>query len=132
MLSHLLLGGQTVTELIEYEIGIDGRDATYEDHKHPFHGFRLRSRLLIGNDDAPAKFRPRRQPISLARHAGVRSSDPNSAGFACTIDYPLSPDGKKAPARGDSWGALELGPRGVALGEGHRENLAIAGMFLVN
>jgi len=25
---------------------------------------------------------------------------------------------------------MELGPRGVALGEGHRENLAIAGMFL--
>lgn len=35
-----------------------------------------------------------------------------------------------APARGDIWGALELGPIGVTLGEGHRENLAIASMFL--
>jgi len=39
------------------------------------------------------------------------------------------PGQKKAPAR--DLGAMELGPFGVALGEGHRENLATARTFLI-
>ena len=30
MLAHLFFGGQTLTELVEYQIGIDRRDATYK------------------------------------------------------------------------------------------------------
>src|SRR5262249_14892117 len=37
MLSHLLFGCETVTELVEDEIGVDGRDAADQDHKHPLH-----------------------------------------------------------------------------------------------
>src|SRR4051795_2243750 len=46
--------------------------------------------------------------------------------------FPLSAQisRKKRPQLAGILGGMELGPRGVALGEGHRENLAIAGMFL--
>ncbi|GMO99613.1 hypothetical protein TM239_22360 [Bradyrhizobium sp. TM239] len=67
MLSHLRFGGQAVTELVEYEIGIDGGDATHEDHKHPFHGVRLRSRPRIGNGVMSAKFRPGHQPVAMEK-----------------------------------------------------------------
>ena len=43
VLAHLLLGGQTLTELVEYQIGTDRRNAAYKDHKHPFHASRLPS-----------------------------------------------------------------------------------------
>jgi len=39
MLAHLLFGGETFTELVEYQIGADRRNAAYKDHKHPFHDF---------------------------------------------------------------------------------------------
>jgi hypothetical protein len=37
VLPHLLFSRETVTELVEYEIGVDGRDPADQDHKHPFH-----------------------------------------------------------------------------------------------
>jgi hypothetical protein len=39
VLAHLLFGGETLTELVEYQIGTDRRNAAYKDHKHPFHDF---------------------------------------------------------------------------------------------
>jgi hypothetical protein len=32
VLAHLFFGGQTLTELVEYQIGVDRRDAAYQDH----------------------------------------------------------------------------------------------------
>ena len=43
VLAHLLFGGQTLTELVEYQIGTDRRNAAYKDHKHPFHASHLPS-----------------------------------------------------------------------------------------
>ena len=39
VLAHLLFSGETLTELVEYQIGTDRRNAAYKDHKHPFHDF---------------------------------------------------------------------------------------------
>ena len=39
VLAHLFVGGKAFTELVEDQIGVDGGDATYQHHKHPFHSF---------------------------------------------------------------------------------------------
>jgi hypothetical protein len=54
VLPHLLLSGETVAELIEDQIGVDGRDTADQDYQHPFHGFCLRSCLLTTNNEACA------------------------------------------------------------------------------
>ena len=43
VLAHLFFGGETFTELVEDQIGVDRGDAAYQDHKHPFHNSHLRS-----------------------------------------------------------------------------------------
>ena len=39
MLAPLFFDIETLTELVEYQIGTDRRNAAYKDHKHPFHDF---------------------------------------------------------------------------------------------
>ncbi|QQO12974.1 hypothetical protein JJB99_26565 [Bradyrhizobium diazoefficiens] len=51
MLSHLLFCSETITEFIEHKVGVDGRYASYQDHQHPFHRFRLDS-CPTGNEEA--------------------------------------------------------------------------------
>ncbi|KYG97880.1 hypothetical protein SE91_04400 [Bradyrhizobium sp. DOA1] len=37
VLSHLLLSGETFTELVEHQISVDRRDTAHQDHQHPLH-----------------------------------------------------------------------------------------------
>ena len=39
MLAHLLFGGETFTELVKHQIGAHRRNAAYQHHQHPFHGY---------------------------------------------------------------------------------------------
>ena len=39
VVAHLLFGGETITELVKYQIGAHRRHAAYQDHQHPFHGY---------------------------------------------------------------------------------------------
>ena len=37
VLSHLRFGVEAFAEFVEHQVGIDRRDACYQDHKHPLH-----------------------------------------------------------------------------------------------
>jgi len=78
MLAHLLFGGETFTELVEYQIGADRRNAAYKDHKHPFHDFAPTFLPINGNGVS----------------ASLSSSDPADSGGLSTppSDHGSSPN----------------------------------------
>jgi hypothetical protein len=57
MLAHLLFRGQTLAELVEYEIGVHRRHATYKNYQHPFHCFKPTLWPPTGNGQRLIRFR---------------------------------------------------------------------------
>jgi len=106
VLSHLLFSGKTLAELIEHQIGVDGRDASDQDYQHPLHGFYLRSHPLTGNDEGTAKFRAEtlRVYCSLGSPKPYRHEQSRSAGRRCSSWS--SAAGKRHPAAPNLSGRL--------------------------
>jgi len=52
VLSHLLLGGEAIGELVEDQVGVDRGHSSYQNNEHPFH---LADRLSRGEFFANAK-----------------------------------------------------------------------------
>ena len=45
VLAHLVLGGQTLAELVEYQIGVDRRHTANKNYEHPLHDLASRHGL---------------------------------------------------------------------------------------